>query len=146
MCNRRELIRLLHGELDETAAADLKKRLRSEETLRKEWKHLQRLWKKLDIPRTPEAPQGFSKRVTAIAMAEEQTLNFKYAPFWARTTALASLAAGLTVGVLLVDPPKLPQVEAVVVEKESGWLEAEDLASQYLSVLDSPVDEVKLEN
>ncbi len=145
MNNRRTLIRLLHGELDEVTAAALKKRLRTDEALRKEWDHLRRLWKKLDCPQSPEVPQGFSRRVTAIAIAEEQTLNLRFAPFWARTAALASLAAGLTLGALLVDPPALPPAGRVV-DSESTWLEGGDLASQYFSLIDSSDGGMNLED
>lgn len=136
MNNRRELIRLLHGELDEVTAAALNKRLRTDDALRREWEHLRRLWKKLDCPRSPEVPRGFSRRVTAIAIAEEQTLNLRYAPIWARTAALVSLVAGLSLGALIVDPHALPVADTQL-DSESNWLEGGDLASQYFSLIDS---------
>jgi hypothetical protein len=103
MMNRRlemDLMRLLHGELPEPRARELRERLAREPELADGYRRLEAVWGRLDLPPAAPPPLGFAGRVIARAReAQAGKISWALAPTWVRTTAAAALAAGLAVGV-----------------------------------------------
>lgn len=99
--NRRmelDLMRLLHGDLPEERARDLRARMERDPELAEEYRRLQRSWEGLSLPSGTAVPAGFSQRVLARARAE-RGLSWSSAPGWVRATAAAALLAGTAVGI-----------------------------------------------
>jgi anti-sigma factor RsiW len=96
-----DLMRLLHGELSEARARELRQRLEREPALAEEYRRLQRAWEGLDLPPASPVPPGFSQRVMAHARAERpgEGLSLRGAPVWVRAAAAAALVAGTVLGI-----------------------------------------------
>ena len=95
--NRRmelDLMRLLHGELPEERARDLKARMEREPALAEEYRLLQASWERLDLPPGSPVPPGFAQRVAAHARAEQNVP----VPGWVRAAAALALVLGTVVG------------------------------------------------
>jgi anti-sigma factor RsiW len=111
-----EIMRLLHGELPEERARELRARIAREPELAAAWARLERSWSGLELPPPAAAPPGFAQSVLARARregSERSDLSWAAAPRWARAGAALALAAGLTLGAgagrLLGGPPDLPE-------------------------------------
>jgi anti-sigma factor RsiW len=100
-----DLMRLLHGELPEARARDLRERLERDPALAEEYRNLRQTWEGLVLPPSSPVPPGFSQRVMARARAESLTdrsaegLSLRGAPVWVRAVAIAALMAGTALGI-----------------------------------------------
>ena len=95
-----DLMRLLHGELPEAQARDLRARLQSDPALAEEYRRLRQTWEGLALPPPAPVPPGFSNRVMARARAERpEGLSLRGAPVWVRAVAAAALVAGTAIGI-----------------------------------------------
>ncbi len=96
----RQLMRLLHGELEAESVRQLEARLAADGTLRARYRRLARAWE--DLQPTPGAaiPEGFAAQVMAAARRRSgaDELSWARAPAWARAAAAAALVAGLVLG------------------------------------------------
>lgn len=96
-----DLMRLLHGELPEAQARELRARLLRDPALAAEYDRLRRTWEGLVLPPPSPVPPGFAQRVMARARAERPTesLSLRGAPVWVRAVAAAALVAGTVLGI-----------------------------------------------
>jgi len=100
-----ELMRLLHGELDESAARQLRERIIASPELRESYEAMERQWQDLQLPEPAAAPMGFAARVVARARERSQV---SWTPVWwsrtliGRVTSAAVLAGGIAAGAMLV--------------------------------------------
>lgn len=144
--NRRmelDLMRLLHGDLPEERARELRARLERDPELVGEFRRLQRTWERLSLPPGAPVPPGFSQRILARARSEKvAALSWSSAPGWVRATAAAALVAGTAVGIGVggVLPLREPAVMPIAQESptnnetaidgsliESYWLAIDNL-------------------
>lgn len=138
----RELMRLLHGELPDSAAADLRARLQREPGLRREYESLEQAWQGLELPEPQPAPPGFATRVVARAReADEEGL----APAWwghtvgGKAATAMLLAGGIALGAILAAPSEA--------EDWSEYLDTESsMAEAYLQAMEEPEDDSWQEN
>src|SRR5688572_5147179 len=96
--NRRmelDLMRLLHGELPEERARELRAQMERDPALTEEYRRIQESWEELALPPTAPVPPGFAQRVAARARAEESAPT----PGWVRAAAALALILGTAVGV-----------------------------------------------
>jgi ferric-dicitrate binding protein FerR (iron transport regulator) len=95
-----DLIRLLHGELAEGEARELRARMLREPGLAEAFRRLERTWNGLEPPPPSPVPPGFAGRVMARARAEGPTgaLSWSGTPGWVRATAAAALIVGAALG------------------------------------------------
>ncbi len=127
-----ELVRLLHGELEEDRARQLQRQLEDDAELRAAYERLQATWQALELPATEPAPPGFATRVTAAAFETEADL----VPPWFRNTLLgraataAALAGGILIGVLVASPQQSSAEYADFLSDEPS------MAEGYWDVLD----------
>ena len=100
-----DLMRLLHGELDDSAARQLRERIGGSPELQESYEAMERQWQELQLPEPAAAPMGFATRVAAKAKERSQV---SWAPVWwsrtliGRVTSAAVLAGGIVAGVVLV--------------------------------------------
>jgi len=94
-----DLIRLLHGELPDETARELRARLDREPELARAWARLERTWTGLEMPPPSPTPPGFAQRVLARARREGGNGGaWNSAPRWVRAAAAVALAAGVALG------------------------------------------------
>ena len=62
-----ELMRLLHDELPDSVARDLRDRLQREPELQRQFETLEQQWRGLELPDPEPAPPGFARRVSVRA-------------------------------------------------------------------------------
>ncbi|HWM93993.1 MAG TPA: hypothetical protein VN493_24760 [Thermoanaerobaculia bacterium] len=99
--NELELMRLLHGELPEEQARELRARMERDPALAGEYSRLQRSWEGLSLPPSAPVPPGFAQRVAArarAASADTTGLSWSTAPVWVRAAAAAALVLGTALG------------------------------------------------
>jgi anti-sigma factor RsiW len=100
-----ELMRLLHGELDDDSARQLRRRMTEDRGLQQAFDLLTQQWQHLDLPDPEGAPPGFPARV--LARAQERT-GARWVPAWwsqtsiGRVASVAVLAGGIAMGAILV--------------------------------------------
>lgn len=129
-----ELMRLLHGELPESAARELRDRLRREPELQRQLDSLDRQWQSLELPEPQPAPLGFVTRVVARA---RQTTDQGLPPIWwshtlaGKVATALILAGGIAFGAILASPSDA--------EDWSGFFDSEPtMAESYLLVVEQP--------
>ena len=96
--NRRmelDLMRLLHGELPEERARELRARMERDSALAEEYRRLQESWEGLALPPAAPVPPGFAQRIAARARAEQMAPT----PGWVRAAAALALIVGTAIGV-----------------------------------------------
>lgn len=93
-----DLMRLLHGELPETEARELRNRLRQEPELAAVYARLDRAWNTLSLPEPAPVPPRFTGRVMAQVRRQPPGLSWAAAPTWAKAAAAAALLAGMVLG------------------------------------------------
>lgn len=102
---RRELMRLLHGELSAGQAEQLQSRMDRSPALKAEWERLQPLWQALELPAVEPAPSAFAHQVRL--RMNEQPSDYSWGwtpmPVWARAVAVLALAAGLGTGAFVAE-------------------------------------------
>ena len=112
-----ELMRLLHGELADERAREIRRRLAGDPALARRYHELAAVWERLELPPASPPPLGFAARVTARARersaAAAAPLSWSGTPGWARAAGAAALAAGLVTGVGLGRGTLAPASEAV---------------------------------
>lgn len=129
-----ELVRLIHGELDEDRARELQRRVDNDGELRAAYDRLQATWQALELPPTEPAPAGFAARVTAAAFEVDAGL----VPPWFRDTLLgraataAALSGGILIGILAAYPQQSSAEYADFLSDETS------MAEGYWDVLDNP--------
>lgn len=100
-----DLMRLLHGELDEVAAQRLRVRIAASPQLQESYEVLEQQWQELQLPEPAAAPMGFVSRVEARAKKRSQ---MSWMPVWwsgtliGRVASVAVLASGIAAGAMLV--------------------------------------------
>lgn len=99
-----DLMRLLHGELPETRARELRARMEGDVALAAAYRRLEAAWRGLDLPPAAPPTLGFAGRVMAEVRESARdplagSLGWTLAPAWARAAAAAALVAGLAAGV-----------------------------------------------
>jgi anti-sigma factor RsiW len=127
--NRRlelDLMRLLHGELPEERARDLRAQMEREPALAEEYRRLQESWEGLALPPTSAVPPGFAQRVGAHLRAEQAVPT----PGWVRAAAALALILGTAIGVGVGWTPADP-----VQEEEISTVDG-SLAESYLTTLE----------
>lgn len=136
--NRRlelDLMRLLHGELPEERARELRARMEREPALAEEHRRLQASWERLDLPPAAPVPPGFAQRVAALARSEQAVP----VPGWVRAAAALALILGTVVGAGVGGSWPLPeaaQVETVEPQEEEASAVDGSLAESYLTALE----------
>lgn len=96
--NRRmelDLMRLLHGELPEERARELRAQMERDPALAEEYRRIQGSWEGLALPPTAPVPPGFAQRVAARVRTEQAVPT----PGWVRVAAALALILGTAVGV-----------------------------------------------
>lgn len=96
-----DLMRLLHGELPESRARELRDRMERDPELAAAYARLARTWEGLELPPAAPAPPGFAQRVAARAREQRSAgpVSWAAAPGWVRAAAAAALVAGTALGV-----------------------------------------------
>lgn len=137
-----QLMRLLHDELPESVARQLRDRLQREPELQRQFESLESQWRDLDLPEPQPAPPGFSTRVMARA---RETKDQGLASAWwshtlaGRVTAAALLAGGIAFGAILASPSEA--------EDWNEYLAAEpSMVESYWVAMEQPADESWQEN
>lgn len=144
MKSRRELdlMRLLHGELPEEQARELRDRMERDPGLAEEFQRLRRGWEGLSLPPASPVPPGFAQRVADQASAGlSRELAWGLAPGWVRAAAAAALVAGAALGVGIAGSlPIAPETQAFPAEEALSSID-DSLAESYWSALDDLADE-----
>ncbi len=100
--NKRQLMRLLHGELTPTEAARLEAVIERDDALRTTYEQLAATWQRLELAEPQLPPIDFATAIKAAARQErDYELSWARAPMWARTGAAVALTAGMTLGLVL---------------------------------------------
>ncbi|HET9228914.1 MAG TPA: hypothetical protein VFR31_19710 [Thermoanaerobaculia bacterium] len=94
MNGKLDLMRLLHGELPEERARELRARIERDPALAEEYRRLQRSWEDLALPPAAPVPPGFAQRVAARARSESSAP----VPRWVRAAAALALVLGTALG------------------------------------------------
>ena len=127
--NRRlelDLMRLLHGELPEERARELRAQMEREPALAEAYRRLQESWEGLALPPTAPVPPGFAQRVAARVRTEQSAPT----PGWVRAAAALALILGTAVGVGVGWTPADP-----VQEEEPAAVDG-SLTESYLTTLE----------
>ena len=122
-----DLMRLLHGELPEERARELRAQMEREPALAEEYRRLQESWEGLALPPTAPVPPGFAQRVAAHVRAEQSAPT----PGWVRAAAALALILGTAVGVGVGGSWPLPETPR---EEEPSAVDG-SLAESYLTTL-----------
>lgn len=122
-----DLMRLLHGELPEERARELRARMEREPALAEEYRRLQESWENLALPPAAPVPPGFAQRVAARAWPERSAPM----PGWARAAAALALILGTALGAGVGWTPAADPVEEEEISTVDG-----SLAESYLTTLE----------
>jgi anti-sigma factor RsiW len=90
-----DLMRLLHGELPEERARELRAQMERDPALAEEYHRIQESWEGLALPPTAPVPPGFAQRIAARVRTEQAVPT----PGWVRVAAALALILGTAVGV-----------------------------------------------
>ncbi len=127
-----ELMRLLHDELPDSVARDLRDRLQREPELQRQFETLEQQWRGLELPDPEPAPPGFARRVSVRA---RERADQGLAPVWwshtlpGRVTTAVLLAGGIAFGAILASPNEA--------EDWSEYLDSEpSMAESYLLAME----------
>lgn len=123
---RAEWLRLLHGELSDPAARQLREQIRNQPELEQAFLAVEQSWRNLELPPPAPAPPGFAARV--MARARETTPNGLAPVWWKQTLAgrfasAAVLAGGIVLGALLATPSESEEWSGYLAE-EPSWAES----------------------
>ena len=146
-----DLMRLLHGELPEARARELRERLERDPALAEEYRNLRRTWEGLALPPPAPVPPGFSQRVMARARADaggnempSEGLTLRGAPVWVRAVAVAALMAGTALGIgvggrlpLADETPAIAPAVQTEETAQSDDLIGDTLAGSYWETVES---------
>lgn len=124
-----DLMRLLHGELPEERARELRAQMEREPALAEEYRRLRESWEGLALPPTAPVPPGFAQRVAARARSEQQAP----APGWVRAAAALALILGTALGVGVGG--SWTPADPVQEEEEASAVDG-SLAESYLTTLE----------
>jgi len=126
-----DLMRLLHGELPEERARELRARMERDPALAEEYRRLQESWEGLALPPTSPVPPGFAQRVAALARSERVAPM----PGWARAAAALALILGTALGVGVGSGVEWTPAGDPVQEEEPSAVDG-SLAEDYLTALE----------
>jgi anti-sigma factor RsiW len=123
-----QLMRLLHGELGDGEAAQLRRRIETEPDLARRFGALEALWSGLELPPVASAGAGLRRQVEARLEGEVAgDSGWQLSPAWSRLAAAAALATGIGLGMVVAggsvsvaDEALFDQVEPSLAE--SYWL------------------------
>jgi anti-sigma factor RsiW len=141
-----DLMRLLHGELPEARARELRERLERDPALAEEYRRLRRTWDGLALPPPSPVPPGFSQRVMARARAERpvEGLSLRGAPVWVQAVAAVALVAGTVLGIgvggrlpAVDETPVTTQTVQTEETAQSDDLLGDTLAGSYWETLEN---------
>lgn len=118
-----DLMRLLHGELPEERARELRAQMEREPALAEEYRRRQESWEGLALPPTAPVPPGFAQRVAAHVRSEQAIPT----PGWVRAAAALALILGTVVG--------------AGVGSGVGWPPADPVQEEELSTVDGSLTE-----
>jgi anti-sigma factor RsiW len=129
-----DLMRLLHGELPEERARELRARMERDPALEEEYRRLQERWEGLALPPTAPVPPGFTQRVAARTRADQSAPT----PGWVRAAAALALILGTAVGVGVGGawPLRETAQEVRTVDEEEPSAVDGSLAESYLTTLE----------
>lgn len=137
-----DLMRLLHGELPEPEARQLRGRIEKEPELKRHYETLDSVWQSLELPEPEPLPLGFSSRVVASA---RETEDVGLAPAWwthtwaGKATTAILLAGGIVFGAILASPSEA--------DEWSDYLTSEpSMAETYILVMEEPGETTEVEN
>ena len=137
-----DLMRLLHDELPDSQARELRRRIESEPELEREYESLALLWNGLELPEPQPAPMGFATRVVARAQESGQT---GWAPAWwthtwaGKATTALLLAGGIAFGAILASPSEAEDWSEYIAYEPS-------MAESYLLVMEETTESSVQEN
>ncbi len=137
-----ELMRLLHGELPDSVARELRDRLQREPELQRQFETLMQQWQSLELPDPQPAPPGFAMRVLARA---RQTTDQRLAPAWwshtlaGRVATAMLLAGGIAFGAVLASPSEAEDWHDYLAEEPT-------MAESYWVAMEQPVEDSWQEN
>ncbi len=130
---QRQLMRLLHGELEADEARALERRLERDPETAALYRRYAETWETLEAPSPSPLPAGFSTRVMAAARETTGELRWSSAPVWARASAAAALAAGVILGAAIggssavaSDDPEVYAFAEPLSLAETYWLALDD--------------------
>lgn len=126
-----DLMRLLHGELPEEQARELRARIERDPALAGEYRRLQRSWEGLALPPAAPVPLGFAQRVAARARSEQAVPI----PGWVRAAAALALVLGTALGAGVGRRWEPAQETAAQQEEELSEVDG-SLAESYLTALE----------
>src|SRR5215218_1380092 len=129
-----DLMRLLHGEMPEERARELRVQMERDPALAEEYRRLEESWEGLALPPTAPVPPGFARRIAARARTQQVIST----PGWVRAAAALALILGTVVGVGVGGSWPLPEKTREVQAVEEEELSAVDgsLAESYLTTLE----------
>ena len=130
-----DLMRLLHGELPEERARELRAQMERDPALAEEYRRLQGSWERLDLPPAAPVPLGFARRVGALTRSEQAMPT----PGWVRAAAALALILGTALGIGVGGSWPLPetaQEEVQAVDEEELSAVDGSLAESYLTILE----------
>ena len=140
-----ELMRLLHGELPDGEARELRARMLREPGLEAAFRRLERTWKGLEPPPPSPVPPGFAGRVLARArgLSAPGSLSWSSAPGWVRAAAAAALIAGAALGAGMGRswPVPEPEPSSFQIAEEDDY----SLAGSYWELVDETVGDAEEE-
>jgi len=122
-----DLMRLLHGELPEERARELRAQMEREPALAEAYRRLQESWEGLALPPAAPVPPGFAQRVAAHARTEQGAPT----PGWVRAAAALALILGTVVGAGVGWTPTTDPAQ----EEEPAVVDG-SMAESYLTTLE----------
>ena len=137
-----DFMRLLHGELPEPEARQLRDRIENEPELKSHYEALGSVWQSLELPEPEPVPLGFASRVVASA---KETEDVGLAPAWwthtwaGKATTAMLLGGGIVFGAILASPGEA--------DEWSDYLTSEpSMAETYILVMEEPEETTEVEN
>lgn len=132
--NRRmelDLMRLLHGELPEERARELRAQMERDPALAEEYRRRRGRWEGLALPPSAPAPPGFAQRIAARVRTEQSVP----APGWVRAAAALALILGTALGVGVGSGGEWTPAADPAQEEELSAVDG-SLAESYLTTLE----------
>lgn len=133
----KDLVRLLHGELEREAASRLRRRIAEDPELEARFRRLSETWDRLEPPAPSPVPQ-LADEMLARVRRERESLRWQSAPLWARVAAGIALPVGLALGLIAAqEAPGAPEPRSASEAWSSAYEEATErgLADAYYELV-----------
>ena len=127
-----DLMRLLHGELPEERARELRARMERDPALQEEYRRRQGSWEGLALPPAAPVPPGFAQRIAARIRTEQAVPT----PGWVRVAAALALILGTAVGIGVGTGVGGSWAPADPAQEEEASVVDGSLAESYLTTLE----------